>query len=167
MPNRRRSFLRRLSAAAVPVALMGLGAGGSSHAAARQATKSRRKEALKTAKLAPPIGPFSQGIRTGNTIYVAGLTGSDVKDGKIVPGGIVAETRQALENVKAVLAEAGATLDDAVSSVVHMVDLSEFQQMNQVYAEYFRTNPPGRTTVQVVAIPAGARIEITIVAVVA
>lgn len=100
-------------------------------------------------------------------MYVAGLTGIDAKTGKIVPGGIVAETRQALENIKLVLAEAGGTLDDAVSSVVHMTDLSEFQQMNQVYAEYFRVDPPGRTTVQVVAIPAGARVEITIVAVVA
>ncbi len=166
MASLRRIFIRRLlAAAAVPAGVLSSGVDSTVHAGARQPGRSRRKKALRSAKLAPPIGPFSQGIRTGDTIYVAGLTGIDVKTGKIVPGGIVPETRQALENVKAVLAEEGVTLDDAVSAVVHMVDLSEFQQMNQVYAEYFRVDPPGRTTVQVVAIPAGARVEITIVAV--
>ena len=167
MTNLRRTFLRRLSAAAaVPAVFLGSGA-GHTHAATRQPSGPRQKTALRSSRLAPPIGPFSQGIRTGNTVYVAGLTGIDVKTGKLVPGGIVAETRQALENINAVLAEAGGTLDDAVSAVVHMTDLSEFQQMNEVYAEYFRSDPPGRTTVQVGAIPAGARVEITIVAVVA
>lgn len=167
MINLRRTFLRQLSAAAaVPLAILGLGA-DHVRAATRQAGGQPRKRVLRSSRLAPPIGPFSQGIRTGNTVYVAGLTGIDVNTGKIVTGGIVPETRQALENIKALLAEAGGTLDDAVSSVVHMTDLSEFQQMNQVYAEYFPTAPPGRTTVQVSAIPAGARVEITVVAVVA
>ena len=97
---------------------------------------------------------------------MAGEKGIDPKTGQIVPGGIAAETRQTLENIKAILAEAGATLDDAVSSTVHMTDLKEFQEMNKVYAEYFRNDPPGRTTVQVPALPAGAHIEITVVAVV-
>ena len=78
----------------------------------------------------------------------------------------MAETRQTLENVKAILEQAGATLDDAVSSTVHMTDLKEFEDMNKVYAEYFHEAPPGRTTVQVAALPGGAHIEITIVAVV-
>jgi 2-iminobutanoate/2-iminopropanoate deaminase len=167
MTNLRRTFLRRLSAvAAVPAAVLGFGT-ARVQAAAGQSGGSPRKQPLRSSRLAPPIGPFSQGIRSGDTVYVAGLTGIDVKTGKIVPGGIVAETRQALENIKAVLAEAGGKLDDAVSAVVHMTDLGEFQQMNQVYAEYFSTAPPGRTTVQVAAIPAGARVEITVVAVVA
>lgn len=78
----------------------------------------------------------------------------------------MAETRQTFENIKAILAEAEATLDDAVASTVHMADLKEFQQMNDVYAGYFHKAPPGRTTVQVAALPGGARIEITIIAVV-
>ncbi len=123
------------------------------------------KKVITSQNAALPIGPYSQAIQTGNFIFVAGEKGIDRNTGKIVPGGIAAETRQTLENIKTILAEAGATLDDAVASTVHMVDLSEFAAMNQVYAEYFTVMPPGRTTVQVAALPAGARIEITITAV--
>jgi 2-iminobutanoate/2-iminopropanoate deaminase len=123
-----------------------------------------KKKVLTSARAALPIGPYSQGIQFGNLIFVAGEKGIDPRTGRIVPGGIEAETRQTLENIKAILAEAGATLDDAVSSTVHMTDLKEFAPMNQVYAEYFRKDPPGRTTVQVTALPAGAHIEITVIA---
>ena len=122
------------------------------------------KKVLTSSKAALPIGPYSQAIQIGNLIFVAGEKGIDRNTGKIVPGGIAAETRQTLENIKAILAEAGATLDDAVSSTVHMTDLKEFEEMNKVYAEYFQKMPPGRTTVQVAALPGGARIEITVVA---
>ncbi|RPI13345.1 MAG: hypothetical protein EHM65_05285 [Acidobacteriales bacterium] len=127
---------------------------------------SAKKKVITSPHAALPIGPYSQAIQAGNLIFVAGEKGIDRKTGKIVPGGIAAETRQTLDNIKAILAEAGATLDDAVSSTVHMLDLSEFAAMNQVYAEYFKVMPPGRTTVQVPALPAGARIEITVIAVV-
>ncbi len=124
-----------------------------------------KKKVLTSPKAALPIGPYSQAIQAGNFIFVAGEKGIDRTTGKIVPGGIAAETRQTLENIKAILEEAGATLDDAVASTVHMVDLAEFAEMNKVYAEYFQVMPPGRTTVQVPALPAGARIEITVTAV--
>ena len=123
-----------------------------------------QKKVLTSSKAALPIGPYSQGIQVGNLIFVAGEKGIDPRTGKIVPGGIMAETRQTLENIKAILEQAGATLDDAVSSTVHMTDLKEFADMNKVYAEYFHEAPPGRTTVEVAALPAGAHIEITIVA---
>jgi 2-iminobutanoate/2-iminopropanoate deaminase len=128
-------------------------------------SQSRKKE-LRSAAAALPIGPYSQGIQAGNFIFVAGEKGIDAKTGKLVPGGIGAETRQTFENIKAILAEAGATLDDAVACTVHMTDLNEFQEMNSVYAEYFHEAPPGRTTVQVAALPGGAHIEITITAVI-
>jgi len=127
----------------------------------------KAKKLIATSKAALPVGPYSQAIQVGNFIFVAGEKGLDPKSGKIVPGGIKAETRQTLENIRAILAAAGATLDDAVSSTVHMTDLKEFQQMNEVYAEYFRHAPPGRTTVEVTALPAGAHVEITVTAVLA
>lgn len=126
---------------------------------------SAKKKVITSPKAALPIGPYSQAIQAGNFVFVAGEKGIDRNTGKIVPGGIVAETRQTLENIKAILEEAGATLGDAVACTVHMVDLSEFAAMNQVYGEYFDMMPPGRTTVQVPALPAGARIEITLTAV--
>jgi 2-iminobutanoate/2-iminopropanoate deaminase len=123
-----------------------------------------KKKVIESPKAAKPIGPYSQGIQVGNLIFVAGEKGLDPNTGKIVPGGIEAETRQALANIQAILAAAGASLDDAVASTVHMVDLKEFPRMNEVYAEYFKKAPPGRTTVGVSALPAGARIEITVIA---
>ncbi len=123
-----------------------------------------QKKVLTSQKAALPIGPYSQAIQVGNLVFVAGEKGIDRQTGRIVPGGIQAETRQTLENIQAILAEAGATLDDAVSSTVHMIDLKEFEEMNRVYAEYFQKMPPGRTTVQVPALPGNARIEITVVA---
>jgi 2-iminobutanoate/2-iminopropanoate deaminase len=90
------------------------------------ATRSMKKKVLTSSKAALPIGPYSQGIQIGNFIFVAGEKGIDPKTGKVVPGGIVAETRQTFENIKAILDQAGATLDDAVSSTVHMTDLKEF-----------------------------------------
>lgn len=124
-----------------------------------------QKKVITSPNAALPIGPYSQAIQAGSFIFVAGEKGIDRQTGQIVPGGIAAETRQTLENIKAILAEAGATLDDAVASTVHLVDLAEFAVMNKVYAEYFTLMPPARTTVQVPALPAGGRIEITITAV--
>ena len=110
---------------------------------------------------AAPIGPYSQGISAGGFVFVAGEKGIDPKTGRIVEGGIVAETRRTLENVKGILAAAGATMDDVVATQVYMVDLGDFEAMNGVYAEYFKKNPPGRTTVGVTSLPAGASVEIT------
>ena len=110
---------------------------------------------------AAPIGPYSQAIKAGGFIFVAGEKGIDPKTGKIVPGGIVAETRRTLDNIKGILAAGGATMDDVVATTVFMTDLKEFAAMNEVYAEYFKKNPPGRSTVEVTALPAGAHIEIT------
>jgi 2-iminobutanoate/2-iminopropanoate deaminase len=121
-------------------------------------------EVIQTDRAAAPIGPYSQAIRANGFVFVAGEKGIDPKTGKIVSGGIAAETRQTLENIKAILGEAGSGFDRAVQSFVYMTDLAEFGEMNKVYAEYFVNNPPGRTTVGVTSLPAGARIEITVTA---
>ncbi len=122
------------------------------------------KEVIKTDKAGAPIGPYNQGIRAGGFVFVAGEKGIDPRTNKIVPGGTAAETRQTLENVKAILEEAGTSLDQAVATTVYLVDIGEFAEMNRVYAEYFTKDPPGRTTVGVTALPAGARVEITVTA---
>ncbi len=118
-------------------------------------------EVIQSPNSAAPIGPYSQAIRANGMIYVAGEKGIDAKTGQVVPGGIEAETRQTLENIKGILEAGGSSLDKVVATFVFMTDLKDFAAMNAVYAQYFITNPPGRTTVEVKALPAGAHIEIT------
>jgi 2-iminobutanoate/2-iminopropanoate deaminase len=128
--------------------------------------KKRPIQVIQTPKAGPPVGPYSQGIKAGGFVFVAGEKGMDPLTKKIVPGGIEAETRRTLENIKAILEEAGSGLDLVVQTFVFMTDLGEFSRMNAVYAEYFTASPPGRTTVEVKSLPAGARVEITATALV-
>ena len=118
-------------------------------------------EVIKTDKAGPPVGPYSQGIKAGGFVFVAGEKGMDPVTKKMVPGGIEPETRRTLENIKAILEAAGSSMDRVVSTFVFMTNLSEFAKMNAIYAEYFKVNPPGRTTVEVKSLPAGACVEIT------
>ncbi len=111
------------------------------------------------------IGPYSQGFRAGDTLYLAGQLGLDPATRELVPGGIEAETRRALENLKAVLEVAGFSLREVVQAQVFLTDLADFEAMNRVYAEYFPKEPPARATVEVAGLARGARIEIALVAV--
>jgi 2-iminobutanoate/2-iminopropanoate deaminase len=129
------------------------------------ATSARAQtQVVQTDKAAAPIGPYSQAIVANGMVYVAGEKGIDPSTGKIVPGGIAAETRQTLTNIKHILEAAGSGFDRAVQTLVFLTDIGEFAAMNEVYAEFFTVRPPGRTTVAVSALPAGARVEITVTA---
>jgi len=111
------------------------------------------------------IGPYSQGIDTGSLVFISGQVALDPATGQMVTGGIAEQTERALKNVEAVLAKAGLTPAHVVRTTVFLVDLGEFAAMNEVYARHFPKDPPARSTVQVAALPKGARIEIDAIAV--
>ena len=111
------------------------------------------------------IGPYSQAIRAGDLLFLSGQVGLDPVTGAMVEGGLEAETTRALQNLEAVLRAAGAGLDRVVRTTVFLVDLGEFAAMNAIYARAFGENRPARSTVQVSALPRGARVEIDAIAV--
>ncbi len=125
-----------------------------------------QKEIINTDKAPKAIGPYSVANRVGNLVFTAGQTGLDPLTNELVPGGIQAETRQVLTNIKNVLEAAGSSLEQVVKTTVFLRDMSEFSQMNAVYAEFFPQSHPARTTVQVVAVPRDGAVEIEAVAVV-
>jgi 2-iminobutanoate/2-iminopropanoate deaminase len=111
------------------------------------------------------IGPYSQAIRVGNTLYLAGQIALDPRTNQMIADrSIEAETRQVLDNLKAVVEAAGFRMSDIVSTTVFMVDLNEFARMNAVYATYFPTNPPARATVQAARLPRDVKVEIAAIA---
>jgi len=114
-----------------------------------------------------PLGPYSLGIRAGGFVFASGTIGVDPATGKLVPGGVESETRQALANLEGTLKAGGASLATVVKTTVFLVDLGQFQVMNRVYAEFFPGEPPARSTIQVGALPGGAAVEIEAMAIVA
>ena len=109
--------------------------------------------------------PYSPGILAGDTLYLAGQLGRDPATAKIVAGGIEAETRQTLTNLREVLREAGMDFGDVVSVTAYLVDFKEFEAYNKVYREFFPKDPPARATVGVAALNQGGRIELQMIAV--
>jgi len=110
------------------------------------------------------VGPYSQAIATGNLIFCAGQIPLDPATGNLVEGDVGAQTRRVIENIKAVLAAAGATLDDVVKSTVFLQDMNDFAAMNAIYAEHFQAPFPARSTIQVARLPKDARVEIEVIA---
>jgi 2-iminobutanoate/2-iminopropanoate deaminase len=111
------------------------------------------------------IGPYSVAIRTGNLVFASGQGGLDPATGVLVPGGIEAETRQALTNLGNVLADAGSGFEGVVKTTVFLKDMAEFTKMNAVYAEFFSSDPPARSTIQASALPKATAVEIDAIAV--
>lgn len=124
------------------------------------------KRVIKTDNAPQAIGPYSQGIQTGNLIFTAGQVSLDPGTGEIVPGGIEAETRRVLQNLSHVLEAAGSSLDRVVKTTVFLRDMGDFARMNSIYAEFFTGSYPARSTVQVAALPKGAAVEIEAIALV-
>jgi 2-iminobutanoate/2-iminopropanoate deaminase len=122
------------------------------------------KEIISTDKAPKVIGPYSAGIRAGNFIFTAGQLGIDPKSGKFAPGGAVAQTRQALLNLTAVLEAVGASLDQVVKTTVFLADMDDYGPVNEVYGEFFNQDPPARSAVQVARLPKDALVEIEAVA---
>lgn len=119
---------------------------------------------ISTEQAPKAIGPYSQGIRVGNFVFCAGQAGLDPTTGRLVEGGIEAETRRVLQNLSAVLTQAGTSMKSVVKTTVFLIDMDEFKAMNAVYAEFFPAEPPARSTVQVSRLPLGARVEIEVIA---
>lgn len=123
-----------------------------------------RPRAVETDRAPAPVGPYSQAVVAGEWVFVSGAIPLDPA-GTLVDGGIEAQTEQVLANLSAVLEAAGATLANVVKTTVYLADLSEFPRMNEVYARHFSAEPaPARATVQVAALPVGARVEIEAIA---
>jgi 2-iminobutanoate/2-iminopropanoate deaminase len=110
------------------------------------------------------IGPYSVGVQAGGLIFTAGQIGLDPGTNEIVPGGIEAETRQVLINLKNVLEAAGSSLNHVVKTTVFLRDMNDFPRMNAVYGEFFPGEPPARSTVQVAGLPRGVAVEIEAIA---
>ena len=122
------------------------------------------KECFLTSKGPKAVGPYSTAVIHGDTVFVSGMIPLDPATGKVVEGGIEAQARQALENVKTVLGEMNLTMQDALKVSVFLTDLADFGTVNAIYGEYFGPNFPARTCMQVGAMPLGVSIEIEVIA---
>lgn len=123
-----------------------------------------KREAVRTERSPKAIGPYEQAIKVDGMVFTAGQIPLDPKTGNIVEGGITAQTRQVLENLKGVLEAAGSSLERVVKATVFLKNIADFGAMNEVYGEYFGASKPARSTVAVAELPRGALIEIDLIA---
>jgi 2-iminobutanoate/2-iminopropanoate deaminase len=122
------------------------------------------KKIISTNEAPGAIGPYSQGVRSGNFLFCSGQIPLDPKSGQIISGDIAVQTRRVLDNIAAVLRADGLTFDNVVKTTIFLTDLGDFQTVNEIYGSYFKQDPPARSTVQVSALPKGAKIEIDAIA---
>lgn len=122
------------------------------------------KKVISTSKAPAAIGPYSQAIQVGNHVFASGQIPIDPATGSFVAGGVKEQARQSLTNVKAILEEAGLTLDNVVKTTVFLADMNDFADVNAVYAEFFAEPYPARSAVAVKTLPKGALVEIEVIA---
>jgi 2-iminobutanoate/2-iminopropanoate deaminase len=123
------------------------------------------KKIISTADAPAAIGPYSQAVRVGSTLYCAGQIPLDPKTGQIASQDITAQTKRVMQNIAAVLQAAGSSFDRVVKTTIFLTDFADFQTVNEIYGSYFKSEPPARSTVQVAALPKNARVEIEVIAV--
>jgi 2-iminobutanoate/2-iminopropanoate deaminase len=123
------------------------------------------KKIISTSEAPAAIGPYSQAVRNGNFLFCSGQIPLDPKSGQIVPGDIATQTRRVLDNVGAVLKAEGLNFENIVKTTIFLTNLDDFQTVNEIYGSYFKQEPPARSTVQVSALPKGAKVEIEVIAV--
>ena len=123
-----------------------------------------KKTIIKPAKSAPAVGPYNHAVRIGELLFCAGQIPLDPATGNLVFGDIKAQTDRVLQNVQAILEDQKLTFANVVKSTVFMVNLADFAGMNEVYAKYFTSDCPARSTIQVAALPKGASVEIEVIA---
>lgn len=122
------------------------------------------KQIIKPAGSAPAVGPYNHAVRFGELLFCAGQIPLDPATGNLVTGDIKAQTERVLLNIKAILDDQKLGFGNVVKSTVFLVDLADFAAMNEVYAKYFTVDFPARSTIQVAALPKGARVEIEVIA---
>ena len=123
-----------------------------------------KRKVIETRAAPTPVASYSQAIRSGKLVFCSGQIAIDPRTGALIEGGVEAQTRVVLDNLGAVLAEAGLNYRDVVKCGVFLTDLAEFSAFDAVYAEYFDREPPARTTIGVSALPRGARVEVDAIA---
>ena len=121
------------------------------------------KTPITSPELAPPVGPFSQAIQVDGFLFLSGQVAQDPATGKVVEGGIEAETERIFQNLSAVLKAAGKSFDDVVRAGVFLKNMGDFAAMNGIYAKYFSQPFPARTTIAAAALPLGACVEIDLI----
>jgi len=122
------------------------------------------KKIIETKSAPAPIGPYSQAVQAGNLLFVSGQVPIDPATGNVVQQDIQAETKQVMENIKAILNEAGMDFTNIVKTTIFLTDMGTFAQVNEVYGSYFKSNFPARETVQVSALPKAVNVEISVIA---
>jgi 2-iminobutanoate/2-iminopropanoate deaminase len=121
-------------------------------------------EVLNTSKAPAAIGPYSQGIKTNGLVFISGQLAINPADGSMVGEDFASQTRQSIENIKAILESAGMTLSNVVKATVYLTDMSQFSTVNSVYGEYFKEKAPARVAVEVSKLPKNALVEIDAIA---
>jgi 2-iminobutanoate/2-iminopropanoate deaminase len=124
-----------------------------------------KRKIISTQNAPAAVGPYSQAVRVGNFIYTAGQIALVPETGQLVDGGIEVQTQQVMQNLANVLKAAGSSLANIVKTTIFVTNLADFATINKVYGSFFTSNPPARSTVQVAALPLGAKVEIEAVAI--